>query len=125
MGTAGLATIEVLRNPDKYANRQVYVADYTVSTNEIIPLLEDVRPGWNIQKMEVDGVHEQAKKLWEQDTKDGVIDRLRTPAYAMLGTVGHFNEENKYEADFSHKTEMGFEKGLDELREELRTLCAA
>lgn len=125
VGTAGQATIEVLKNPDKYANRPVYVADYTVSTNEIIPLLEDVRPGWNVQKMEVSGVLEQAKQLWDQDTKDGVVDRLRTPAYAMLGTAGLFDEDNKYSADFSDKTEMGFEKGLDELREELRALCAA
>ena len=126
VGTAGKATIEVLNNPDKYANRPVYVADYTVSTNEIIPLLEEVRPGWNIQKMEVSGVLEQAKGLWEEDTKNGVVDRLRTPAYAMLGTAGLFDENNKYGADYSEKTEMGFDrKGLDELKEELRELCAA
>lgn len=126
VGTAGQATIEVLKNPEKYADRPVYVCDYTVSTNEIIPLLEEIRPGWKIQKNEVRGVLEQAKKLWEEDTKNGVVDRLRTPAYAMLGTAGLFDEQNRYSADYSEKTEMGFDKkGLHELKEELRVLCAS
>ena len=126
VGTTGKATIEVLNNPEKYANRPVYVCDYTVSTNEIISLLEEIRPGWKIQKNEVSGVLEQAKKLWEEDRKNGVVDRLRTPAYAMLGTAGLFDEQNKYGADHSEKAEMGFDKkGLDELKEELRVLCSA
>jgi hypothetical protein len=126
VGTAGKALVEVLNNPEKYANRPVYVCDYTVSTNEIIPLLEEIRPGWKIQRNEASGVLEHARGLWDQDTKNGVVDRLRTPAYAMLGTAGLFNEKNKYSADMSDKTEMGFDnKSLDDLKEELRILCAA
>ena len=64
VGTAGQATIEVRKNPEKYANRPVYVCDYTVSTNEIIPLLEEIRLDWKILKNELGGVLEQAKKLW-------------------------------------------------------------
>lgn len=123
IATAGKATVEVLKNPDKYANRPVYVADYTVSTNEIIPLLEEVRPGWNIQKNDIQGLMAQAKQMWDNDTDNGVVDRLRTPAYAMLGTAGLFDENNKYEADCSHKLEMGFNtKTLTDLKEELRIL---
>ena len=124
VGTAGKATIEVLNNPEKYTNRPVYVCDYTISTNEIIPLLEEIRPGWNIVRNDIEGTLEQATKMWEDDTKNGVTDRLRTMAYALLGTAGLFNEQNKYGADHSHKAEMGFDnKGLNELKEELRVLC--
>jgi hypothetical protein len=121
--TAGKATVEVLNNPDKYANRPVYVADYTVSTNEIIPLLEEIRSGWTVRENDINGLMAQAEQMWDNDTKNGVTDRLRTPAYAMLGTAGLFDESNKYEADMSHKLEMGFNnKTLDDLKEELRVI---
>ena len=39
----------------------------------------------------------------------------------MLGTAGLVDERNKYSADYSDETEMGFDKkGLNELKEELR-----
>jgi hypothetical protein len=122
--TAGQATIEVLRNPDNYKNRPVYICDYTVSTNEIIPLLEDIKLGWNIQRNDVSGVLALGRKMWDEDTKKGITDRLPTPAYAMLGTAGLFDENNKYGADHGFKAEMGFNnKSLGDLKEELRVLC--
>ena len=124
VGTAGKATIEVLRNPEKYVNRAMYVDDYTVSTNEMVPLLEEIDPGWNVQKMDMDGFMAQAEKFWDEDTEKGVTNRLATPAYAMLGTVGYFNAENRYEADFSHKAEEGYRKGLDELKGDLKEILS-
>ena len=102
----------------------MYVADYTVSTNDMIPLLEEISPGWTVQKMDMTGFMAQAEHLWDEDTKNRVENRLATPAYAMLGTVGHFNEENRYEADFSHKAESGYRKGMGELKEDLREILS-
>ena len=125
VATAGMAVVEVLNNPEKYENRPVYVADHTVSTNEVIPMLKEIDPEWQAQPMEIDNLMEQAKAMWDEDTKNGVTNRLATQAYALLGTAGLFDENNKYMADMSSKLEMGFERPSSEFKEELRELVAA
>jgi len=44
----------------------------------------------------------------------------------MLGTYGQFEEKNRYNADFERSIEpdYGYQKTLDELKEELKALVA-
>ncbi|EHY55185.1 hypothetical protein HRR83_005559 [Exophiala dermatitidis] len=127
VGTAAKAVCDVLADPAKFKNRPVYVADHTVSMNQLIPMLEEAKPGWNIVKVDLDAFFAEAKRLWDEDTKKGVEVRLLTPAYNMLGTYGIFEENNRYNADFERLIEpgYGYQKPLDELREELKTLVGA
>jgi hypothetical protein len=68
---------------------------------------------------------EKALQMWEEDTKNGVVDRLNTAAYPMLGTYALFHEDNRYGADSSEMAEPGWTKSTDELKEELKTILAA
>ncbi|KIW29371.1 uncharacterized protein PV07_05189 [Cladophialophora immunda] len=126
VSTAAQAVCDVFRQPDKYANRPVYVADHTVSMNQLIPILEEVKPGWEIQRVDLDEFLATAKRMWDEDSKEGVEVRLLTPAYNMLGTYGIFEEHNRYNADFERLIEpgSGYQKTLEDLKEELRTLVA-
>ncbi|OAG34000.1 hypothetical protein AYO21_11855 [Fonsecaea monophora] len=124
VSTAAQVVCDVLRDPEKYANRPVYVADHTVSMNELIPILEEIKPGWQIERVDLDEFFATAKRLWDEDTDKGVEVRLLTPAYNMLGTYGIFEETNRYNADFGHliEPECGYQKTLEDLKEELKTL---
>lgn len=127
VSTAAKAVCDILADPAKFKNRPVYVADHTVTMNQLMPILEEVRPGWDIVKVDLDAFYAEAKRLWDEDTKKGVETRLLTPAYNMLGTYGIFEEHNRYNADFERLIEpgYGYQKSLDELKEELRTLVWA
>ncbi|KAI1619495.1 hypothetical protein EDD37DRAFT_208124 [Exophiala viscosa] len=122
--TAARAVCDVLADPDRFKNRPIYVADYTVSMNQLIPILEEVRPGWNIVKVDLDKFVAEARRLWEEDSKRGVEVRLLSPAYNMFGTFGVFEESNRYNADFERLIEPGYghQKSLNELKEELKVL---
>ncbi|KIX09286.1 uncharacterized protein Z518_00365 [Rhinocladiella mackenziei CBS 650.93] len=124
VGTAAKAVCDVLADPRKFQNRPVYVADHTVSMNQLIPMLEEVRPGWNIVKVDLDELFAEAKRLWDEDTEKGVEVRLLTKAYNAYGTFGIFEENNRYNADFEAKIEpgYGYQKSVEELKEELKTL---
>ncbi|KIX94113.1 uncharacterized protein Z520_10139 [Fonsecaea multimorphosa CBS 102226] len=126
VSTAAQAVSDVFRQPEKYANRPVYVADHTVSMNQLIPILEEIKPGWQIQRVDLDEFFATAKRMWDEDTEKGVEKRLLTPAYNMLGTYGIFEEHNRYNADFERLIEpgSGYQKTLEELKEELKTLVA-
>ncbi|OAL33135.1 hypothetical protein AYO20_07617 [Fonsecaea nubica] len=119
VSTAAQAVCDVLSEPEKHANRPVYVADHTVSMNELIPILEEIKPGWQIERVDLDEFFATAKKLWDEDTEKGVEVRLLTP-----GTYGIFEETNRYNADFGHLIEpgSGYQKTLEDLKEELKTL---
>ncbi|PYH88314.1 NAD(P)-binding protein [Aspergillus ellipticus CBS 707.79] len=114
----GRATLAVLRNPASFQDRPAYFADYTVSSNELLAMLQDMDAGkadaepWVANSIALDGWLSMAKQLWEKDTEDGVEDRLNSTAYRMLGTYGLFEEGNRYGADFGDRVEVGF--GVDE-----------
>lgn len=108
VGTAAQAVCDVLANPAKFKNRPVHVADHTVSMNQLIPPLEEARPGWQIVRVDLDAFLAEAKRLWDQDTETGVEVRLLTRAYNMLGTFGIFEENNRYNADFESMIEPGY-----------------
>jgi hypothetical protein len=79
VSTAAKAVSDIFHDPGKFANRPVYVADHTVSMNELVPLLEEIKPGWNVVKVDLDEFLATAKKLWDEDTEKGVEVRLLTP----------------------------------------------
>ncbi|KAM6522966.1 hypothetical protein FALCPG4_012573 [Fusarium falciforme] len=119
----GEAAVSVLRAPDKYRNRPAYFASHTVSTNDIIALLKELGgPGWKIVDIPLGECIEQGRALWEQDTASGVVDRLNTKAYPMLGTAALFDETNRYGANFGDKLELGWDEGLDTLATNLKKL---
>ena len=122
----GRATVAVLRNVDRYKNRPAYFAEYTVNTNELKELVTEITNPtlWNSTNAPLEGFFEKAKDLWDQDTKEGVVDRLNTRAYPMLGTYALFHEDNRYNADFGQSVEPGWNKSMDELRTELKQLLS-
>ncbi|KAH7243923.1 hypothetical protein NW759_016664 [Fusarium solani] len=121
----GNALTAVLQSPEQYRNRPAYFASHTVSTNELIDILEEIEidgRGWQVVDVPLDGFLEKAKEAWRQDTKDGVTDRLNSPAYRMLGTSALFEESNRYSADFGDKLEPGWDEGREALKANLKSL---
>lgn len=118
------ATVAVLARPETYANRPVYFANYTLSTNELLGLLEDVSPGWKVENMSVGNLLSEGLRQWDSDTANGVEDRLNSVAYMMLGNYGLFEEGNRFGADFGRKVEKGWEHGNEELQKDLRKLLS-
>ncbi|PTB69423.1 NAD(P)-binding protein [Trichoderma citrinoviride] len=124
VASVGETIVAVLRNPDKYRNHVAYFPDYTVSTNELIAMLDEISSGggWQIVDVSLEGFKKEATALWEEDTRNGVTNRLFTKAYSMLGTAALFDEDNRYDGDFSHKQEPGSGRPLESLKEDLREL---
>ncbi|KAF6824628.1 NAD(P)-binding protein [Colletotrichum musicola] len=121
----GEALVAVLQNPERYRNRPAYFASHTVSTNEIIDVVKELRlKGWEVVDVLFDGLYEKAHKMWREDTEKGVADRLNSEAYAALSTVALLDEENRYGSNFEELVEPGWDEGEDCLREELRRLLA-
>lgn len=121
----GEALVAVLKSPDKFHNRAAYFASHTVSTNDLISIVESLGlGGWKIIDVPLKDLATKARRLWDEDTANGVTNRLATKAYPMLGTLAMMNEENRYETDFSHKAEAGWDEGDDVLRENLRRVLA-
>ncbi|KAI0435249.1 hypothetical protein F5Y09DRAFT_349637 [Xylaria sp. FL1042] len=119
----GKAVVAVLRSPDQFRNRPAYFQSHSVSTNELASILKETSgDDWNIVHVPLDGFVEKAKALWEEDSRNNVKDRLHSVAYRMLGTSALFEEGNRYDADFSHKVEPGWDESLDALKENLKRL---
>ncbi|KAH7183797.1 hypothetical protein BKA60DRAFT_627146 [Fusarium oxysporum] len=119
----GDAVAHVLKQPEKYRNRPAYFANFTVTTNDLTRLINEVAGGsWQVLDVNVDDTMKQGRLLWDEDTKNGVQTRLGTPAYLMLGSASLFDEGNRYGADFSEKVEPGWEKTEEELGKELEAL---
>ncbi|KAF5009958.1 hypothetical protein FDECE_3865 [Fusarium decemcellulare] len=122
----GEALVAVLKNPERFLNRPAYFASHTVSTNELIAVVKELGlEGWLTVDVPIKGHYEEALRLWEEDSANGVEDRLGSKAYPMLSTVALLNEENRYGADFSQKVEPGWDEGKDALRESLRQLLSS
>ncbi|OKL55440.1 hypothetical protein UA08_09298 [Talaromyces atroroseus] len=120
LDVVGRATIRVLKDPDSYLDRQAYFADYLISCNELLKLLNELEDQtWTAKHVSLDDFYEQGKKLWDEDTAKGVEDRRSTTAYIMLGTYGCFHEENRYSTDYSGRVESGFGWTRDQFAREL------
>ncbi|KAH8653622.1 ankyrin repeat-containing domain protein [Xylariales sp. PMI_506] len=118
----GEAAVAILRTPEKYRNRPAYFHSHSVSTNELIALLEEIDGGWKVADITLDGFVDKARALWHEDTKNNVKDRLNSTAYRMLGTSALFDEANRYHADFTELLEPGWDEGRDALKENLKRL---
>ena len=79
VSTAAKTVCDIFYDPGKFANRPVYVADHTLSMNQLIPMLQEVRPGWNVVNVDLDEFVKEARRLWDEDTAKGVEVRLLTP----------------------------------------------
>lgn len=119
------AAVAVLHSPEKYVNRPMYVASHTVSTNELIDIVNDVSTeAWRVRDVAVEGFAMEGKKQWDLDTNAGVKDRLASKEYQILGTSALFDEANRYNADFGDKLESGWDEGLATLKENIKNLLA-
>ena len=105
------ATLAVLSNPEAYGNRPAYFADYALSTNELLALLEEVAPGWKVENVSLESLLSHALQNWDEDSANGVEDRVNSAAYMMLGTYGIFEEGNRYGANFGGKGGKGMGAG--------------
>ncbi|KAF1980345.1 NAD(P)-binding protein [Bimuria novae-zelandiae CBS 107.79] len=104
------AVVRVLREPGRYENRAAYFVGHVVSTNQLIRTVKWIgREEWKVNEVALDGFLERGRELWECDSQTGVKNRLATPAYAMLGTVAFFDEENRYGGEFGEKVERGWD----------------
>lgn len=119
------AAVAVLQAPDRYRNRPIYVASHTVSTNDLIAIVEaSSKTAWKVVDVPLEELAAKGKEQWELDTKAGVKDRLQSSAYRMLGTAALFNEVNRYSADFGDKMEKGWDEGLEALQDNVKKLFA-
>lgn len=123
----GEAVVVVLQNPKQFHNRPAYFANHTVSTNELITLVNKIsnepeRP-WNIVEVpDVESVRLEGVRQWHEDRKNGVEDWLHSQAFGTLIGASFFDEENRFGADFSSKAEPGFDEGHEKLKEQLKEL---
>ena len=126
LAMTGDAVVAVLKQPELFRNKPVFFASHTVSTNQLIDIIKEelADQDWKVVDVALDGFAEKARELWDQDTKNGVQDRLNSRAYAMLGTAAIFDENNKYGADFGTKVEPGWDEGEATLRRQLKDLLS-
>ncbi|KXH54058.1 hypothetical protein CSAL01_01964 [Colletotrichum salicis] len=119
----GEALVAVLINPEKYHNSAAYFASHTVSTNQLITVIEGIGlKEWKIVDVPFDGFAEKARALWREDTEEGVDDRLNSRAYAALSTVALLDEGNRYGSNFENEVESGWDEGEDTLKENFKRL---
>lgn len=126
LNMTGDAVVAVLKQPQRFHNKPAYFASHTVSTNQLIMIIKEelADQDWKVVDVALDGFLDTARELWDEDTKNGVQDRLTTRAYVMLGTAAMFDEDNKYGADFGTKVEPGWDEGETALRHQLKKLLS-
>ncbi|KAE8446692.1 hypothetical protein EG329_011736 [Mollisiaceae sp. DMI_Dod_QoI] len=120
----GEAVVAVLREPERFQNRPMYLASYTITTNELIALAKEIDPGrsWNVVDIpDLETFKQQGLHLWSEDRKKG-MDWLHTQAFMMLSTVLVFDEHNRYGADFGEKVEPGWGESREEFKDHLKQL---
>lgn len=109
ISTTGRAVVDIFSNPSAFVNRPAYFADYIVSTNQLVEIVEEVQgqKKFEIVNVPLDSFFENGKKAYAEDTKSGVQDRLNSAAYQMLGTYGVFEEGNRYGRDLVGRLRRG------------------
>lgn len=123
LALSGEALVAVLRDPRKFRNRPVYFASHTVTTNEIIDIIQELGlEGWRVVDAPLASQLKEAQRLWEEDTEKGVQNRLASKAYEIFATVALLDEGNRYGSDFGDKVEPGWDEEVFQLREHLRQL---
>ncbi|KAM5361285.1 hypothetical protein ACJA88_014526 [Fusarium oxysporum] len=121
--TCANAVSLVLSEPDKYRNRPAYFTNMTISTNELISIVKDITgEEWSVSDVPMDGMSALGRKLWDEDTANGVTVRTTTQAYPILGTVSLFDEKDRYGANFGNKVEASLYDTMDTFKESLRKI---
>ncbi|KZL87232.1 nad -binding protein [Colletotrichum incanum] len=119
----GDALVAVLRDPERYRNRPAYFASHTVSTNQLISIIDEMRlTGWRVVDVPFDELADKAHAMWQNDTEKRVEDRLNSRAYEALATVALLDEKNRYGSNFEDKVEPGWDEGEEALAESLKRL---
>lgn len=123
----GEAVVAVLREPERFRNRPAYFASHTVTTNEMISLIQEIsgdseKPLNVADVPDVNAFMREAIRLWDEDTGKGVENRSHSHAYAVLSAAALFDENNKFGADLSEKLEPGRDEGTEILKDQLRQL---
>lgn len=116
--------VAALREQERFRNRAVYVASYTVTVNELIELAEEIAPEktWNVVDIpDLEVFKQQGLQLWDEDRKRGV-GWLHSQAFMMLSAVSLFDENNRYGANFGEKLESRCEETGEEFKGHLKQL---
>ncbi|KAM0258675.1 hypothetical protein ACHAQJ_003683 [Trichoderma viride] len=123
VGLAGETIVSVLQKPENYRNRVAYFADYAVSTNELITIIQKMSPPgeWEIVDIPLEDFKKEGYALWDENFKNATT-QVFSKAYAMLGTAALFDEQNRYDGDFTHKQEPGSGRPIESLEEDLKKL---
>ncbi|KAF7561188.1 hypothetical protein G7046_g2942 [Stylonectria norvegica] len=119
----GKALVEVLKNPQEYQNRPAYFSSHNVTTNQLIAIVHELGlEDWTVVDVSIRAYKNEAIRLWDHDTQNGVTKRLGSKAYTMLATVAMLDEDNRYGNDFGDRAEPGWDEGEAALRENLKKL---
>lgn len=120
----GEAVVTVLREPERFRNRPAYFASHTVSTNELIQLVNEVsEEPWDLVDVpDMVRFRGEAQRLWDEDTRNGVEDRWNSRAWVMLVTAAIFDEQNRFGMDFAEKLEPACGESREEFKRYLNQL---
>lgn len=123
----GDAVVTVLREPERFRNRPAYFTSYTVTTNELISMIDDISGGsgkpWEIVEFpDMEAYKQESLRLWDEDRKNGVNDWLHTKAFAMQVIAAIFDEKNYYGFDFGDEVEPGWIQSHEKLKQHLKQL---
>ncbi|KUJ21698.1 NAD(P)-binding protein [Mollisia scopiformis] len=129
---SGEAVVAVLHQPERFRNRPVYVASYSVTTNELIALAKEISGEsdrlWKVTDVpDLVNFKEQGLALWNEDSKGrkSGVDWRHSQAFMMLSTLQLFDEDNQFGADFSDKLEPGWGESREEFKAHLQQLIEA
>ncbi|KAK1958530.1 NAD(P)-binding protein [Colletotrichum sublineola] len=121
----GEALVAVLSDHEKYRNRPAYFASHTVSTNQLISIIQKLGlTGWQVVDVPFDEFENRARAMWQEDTEMSVEDRLNSKAFVALATVALLDENNRYGSDFAGKVEPGWGESEEALVDNLKRLLA-
>ncbi|KAF2101800.1 NAD(P)-binding protein [Rhizodiscina lignyota] len=127
LALTGEAVVAVLRNPEHFRNRPAYIASHTVSTNELIALVNEIsespEKSWNVVDIpDMEAFMTEGMRLWDEDTKNGVEDRLNSQAWVTIVIATLFDEKNRFGTDLEEKLEPGWDEGREKLKDHLKQL---
>ncbi|KAK0106060.1 hypothetical protein ONS95_004565 [Cadophora gregata] len=97
MGTASKAVVTVLKNGEKFANRNVRVHDVVMSQNQLWSLAKEIVPGteWSVTKMNTGACAKQAEEAFKLDPDS----RMGIQLEKVVGVFGKEHSSDFGEAD--------------------------
>lgn len=125
LNSVGTAIVTILRSTPDFRNRPAYFADYSMSTNELLAILQETFPNerWKVKQVPIEMLFEEGRRLWTSNIGIEFAVQKRH-ARKMLGTHSTFEEHNRYSANFENKLEPDCIKSKDQLAEDMRALIS-